>query len=69
MGTKKWYQSWGYWIAIQLAVLLIFSILTNWFDWASVVGGFMLVCITIPFVIVAAIVQTVKKMKENKNTL
>jgi hypothetical protein len=69
MKEKKWYQKWGSWLAIQLIILLIFSVLTNWIDAASQIGGFMLVCITIPYLIIMATVQTIKKVRENKNTL
>ena len=62
MEEKKWYQSWGYWTLINLGLLTTFGILDNWFDWAGVAGGFMLAWITIPYIIVMAVVGTIRKL-------
>ncbi len=59
----EWYKSWGNWALIQLGVLGILGVLGNWFDWAGVAGGFMLVCITIPYIIIMAIVHTIKRKR------
>ncbi len=66
MKEKKWYQSMGVWFYLQVALLLIIGILTNWIDIASQIGGFILVCITLPYLVIWIIVSTIHQRKKEK---
>ncbi len=56
----------AYWFLIQVGLLFIIGILTNWIDIASAIGGFILVWVTIPYVIIWMVVSTIKELKKQK---
>ncbi len=66
MKAQKWYQSLGVWFYIQVAILFILGVLSNWIDKASIIGGFMLLCITLPYLVLWIIISTIKEIRLNK---